>query len=317
MKLIVNGDSWAFGSEIVAPEVEEKYSKKFRYTTEYDYFDENDYYRVPRNWAYYLGQKLGASEVVNLAVPADDNGTIINRTITYLTEKYIYFKKPVDDLLVVIGWSSPERNFFWYKDSGISYRFRIWPYVAHFQTPHNEQFWEYYITYLWNEEEYISRYVMNNIMLQNFCDANGIKWLAFNSFYQTSRNLFQWRDLNIKQQAHDLKLDSYKYSHSRMNVPAPIGNKITHGIYNYGLLWETVNPLRFYKRDEHLNSFKNFIDKCDHEPIYNGMHPSSESHKKWAEELYRYMIENELLGDLLLSDTEKNRNKLLELKKRL
>jgi hypothetical protein len=292
MKLIVNGDSWTFGSEIVDPQVEKKYASKFQYTTQYDYFPENDQYRIPRNWAYYLGQIMNAEEVINLSVPADDNGTILNRTITYITEKYIFFNKPVDDLLVIIGWSSPERNFFWYKDGTTTYRFRIWPYVPHFQIAHNEQFWEYYISYLWNEEEYIPRYVMNNIMLQNFCEANHIKWMAFNSFYQTSRNIFQWRDMNIKKQAHDLKLDSYGYSYSDLS------NNVSsrqHGIYNYGLLWETINPIKFYKRDHHLNTFKNFIDRCDHEPIYNGMHPSTESHKKWAEELYRYMKEHSIL----------------------
>lgn len=295
MKLIVNGDSWAFGSEIVSPEVEAKYSGQYKYTTEYDYFAENDNYRAHRNWAHYLGEELKVDEVINLSQPADDNGTILHRTITYLTERYLFFKRPVDDLFVIIGWSSPERNFFWFKEDKKSFRFRIWPFVPHFNVQHNEQFWEYYISYLWNEEEYIPRYIMNNILLQNFCTANNIKWMAFNSFYQTNRNLFVWKDLNIKEKAHGLKLDSYPFSQKVLNDPNNTELKRENGIYNYGLLWETVDPLRFYKRDEHKNSFKNFIETCDHKPIYNGMHPSAESHKKWALELQRYIYENRLL----------------------
>ena len=293
MKLIVNGDSWAFGSEIVSPEHQKKYSSQYQYTTEYDYFAENDEYRSTRNWAHFLGKSFNAEEVVNLSQPADDNGSILHRTITYLTEKYIFFKKPVDDLLVIIGWSSPERNFFWYKEGQQSFRFRIWPFVPHFNVAHNEEFWQYYISYLWNEEEYIPRYVLNNILLQNFCNANNIKWLAFNSFYQTNRNLFVWKDLNIKTKAHDLKLDSYPFTKQSNDSSIPL--KRNNGIYNYGLLWETVDPIRFYKRDEEKNSFKNFIDTCDHNPIYNGMHPSEESHRRWALELKRHIEENNLL----------------------
>ena len=286
LTIIANGDSWTFGSEIVSPEITEKYKDKYKYTTNYDYFPDNDHYRVPRCWPTKLGELLNA-DVVNLAVPADDNGTILHRTITYLNSNYIFFNKPTDNLLVIIGWSSPERNFFWYKENQRTYRFRVWPYVAHFEEPNNEVFWEYYINYLWNEEEYIPRYVMNNILLQSFCDAHNIKWMAFDSFYQTGRTVNNWVDVNIKDTAHNLKLDSYKFFKNK----EPFGE-----IYNYGLLWETVNNKRFYNKDLSGSTFKAFMEKnspC--ELTYCGMHPSPYSHQLWASELHNYIKENKIL----------------------
>ena len=92
---------------------------------------------------------------------------------------------PTDDLFVIIGWSSPERHSFWYKDDKFNGAFRLWPQVQYFDRPPQEDFWKLYVTYLWNREEYLPRYVMNVLQFQNFCDSNNIKWLCFNAFYQT------------------------------------------------------------------------------------------------------------------------------------
>jgi hypothetical protein len=293
MKIITNGDSWTFGSEIVSPEHEAKYSKNYQYTTQYDYFDGNDVYRIPRTYSYYLGELFQAEEVINLSTPADDNGSILNRTILYLTENYISTNKPTDDLLVIVGWSSPERNFFWYKDEKLSFRFRIWPNVPHFTVPHNKDFWQYYISYLWNEEEYIPRYMMNNILLQGFCEYNNIKWLAFNSFYQTDTHYFHlWQNLDIREIASKLELGSYHYD----KIDKNLNINRQHKTYNhYHKLWDTIDPIKFYKKNDYYNTFKNFIDQSDIEQKYFGMHPSDVSHKAWAKELYRYIKENNII----------------------
>jgi hypothetical protein len=104
-KLITNGDSWTFGSEIVDPAVVSKHLDK-NHITEYDFFEENDSYRIAKIWPTHLAKIMNA-DLINLAWPADDNGSILRRTMSYIATNFIEKNLPTDDILVIIGWSSP------------------------------------------------------------------------------------------------------------------------------------------------------------------------------------------------------------------
>ena len=285
--IIFDGDSWVFGSEIVDPILIDKYGTEVHSGT-YSHKEENDNYRIPKIFPTLLGEKFD-SNVINLSWPADDNGTILNRTITYITTNYIAKGLPTDDLLVIVGWSSPERNFFWYKDEKWSYRFRLWPNHQLSENDEQKKFAELYISYFWNEEEYLPRYVMNVIQLQNFCTVNNIKWLCFNSFYQVpDKNPVDWNDLNTRKELSKLDLKYLPYFSSITN------NRLNYGI-EYNSLWNLVDDIRFYKKNEQNNTFKSVMEMTLGDKAYNGWHPSLESHKMWSDELYDYITKNNLI----------------------
>jgi hypothetical protein len=287
LKIICDGDSWVFGCEIVNPELSEKYPKG-TYPGVYDYLEENDRYRIPKIFSTHLSKLLDA-DVTNLSWPADDNGTILNRVITFITSEYLNKGTSTDNLLVIVGWSSPERNSFWYKDDKISRKFRLWPNVAMFETEEQKKFWELYVSYMWNQEEFMTRYVMNVLQLQNFCDANNIKWLCFNSFYQTpSKDISEWKDIDVRSELDKLNLQGISYNTTTDDI-----RKFWR--YEYVSLWDTINPTKFYKKDQPNNTFKGFIENNGISPIYNGWHPSPESHKIWAKEIYKYLKENYII----------------------
>jgi hypothetical protein len=218
------------------------------------------------------------ADVTNLSWPADDNGTILNRTITYITTNYINKGLPTDDLFVIIGWSSPERNVFWYKDDEISRRFRLWPQVKHFDAPVQEEFWKFYVTYLWNPEEYLPRYAMNVLQLQNFCEVNNIKWMCFNSFYQTpAMNVEQWYDLDIKTELSNLRLDGAHIYNTELK-------RRLHHQFEYNSIWESINNVRFYKKDVELEM----------------LDPTGVVIEKW--QLQGTMLTNVNFGDLSMDD---------------
>jgi len=292
LNIIFDGDSWVFGCEIVDPELSKKLGGINIHPGQYDYLTENDFYRIKRIFPTYLGELLNAN-IENISWPADDNTTILNRTIVHITNEYLSKNKPVDNLLIVVGWSSPERNSFWYKDDKISNRFRLLPNVPHFDTKEQEKFWEIYVSYLWNVEEYLPRYVMNVLQLQNFCNSHNIKWLCFNSFYQTpSVSPKEWIDLDVKNEL--IKLKDFNSLHGYQKSYDSLGKKVSHQ-YEYVSLWDTIDTVRFYKKDQEKNTFKSFMEKRNEEPIYFGWHPSPNSHKLWAEELYEYIIKNKIL----------------------
>lgn len=287
IKIICDGDSWVFGSELVNPTISERYPKTI-HPGEYDWIDENNSYRLSKIFSTHIGNLLNA-DVINLAWSADDNNTILNRIITYVTNEYISKNLPTNNLFLLVGWSSPERNSFWYKDDELSYKLRIWPSIQNLQKENQKEFWNYYVEYLWNKEEYLPRHIMNILQFENFCKANNIKWLSFNSFYQNvGTSIEQWEDVNIKNEISTLQLTTHPYHTNK---------SFNREYYKEGYisLWDSIDSVRFYKKNETNNTFKSFIEANNTDTIYSGWHPSETSHKIWAEELVNYITKYKLL----------------------
>lgn len=289
--VICDGDSWTFGCEIVSPEIESKYGGPNIHPGAYDFFEENDEYRLHRVWSTYLEEYLDC-KTVNLSWPADDNTTILNRTIDYITKNYLSKNLPTDKLIVVIGWTSPERNSFWYNDGTRNWHFRVWPNVRHFDTPQQEKFWELYVRYLWNKEEYIPRFIMTNLQLQNFCRANNIKYMCYNSFYQVpNKSVEEWVDLNIKEELLDITLFGY----TKCGFP-PKRDQVTH---DWEAVWNEISDVNFYKKDKKSNTFNSYIREHCFNP-YIGLHPSPEGHRAWAKEVASYLKNTIIPGNNIL-----------------
>ena len=285
LEIITDGDSWVFGCELVDPKIT---MAGGAHPGAYDYLEENNKYRIPKIFPTHL-EKLMNANVTNLSWPADDNSTILRRTIVYITNNYIVKKKSVENLFVIVGWSSPERNSFWYKDEKRSRPFRLWPQVAHFDDKPQEEFWKLYIQYLWNAEEYIPRYVLNVLQFQNFCDSNNIKWMCFNSFYQTpNKNVTEWHDLDISKELENLSNGYFPYSKTEYETIRQ------HESLHYSGIWDIIDPIRFYKKNQSNNTFKSYIESNVDTPL-TGWHPSPEGHEAWAKELQKYITENKLL----------------------
>lgn len=287
LTLIANGDSWTFGSEIVDPELVAANSTA-GHVCEFDFHENNDSYRIPRTYPSCLAKLLDA-DVVNLAWPADDNESILRRTLNYLTKNYIEPKISTDNILVVVGWSSPERNSFWFKNDEQSELFRLWPNVPAFNHSAQEKIWQLYVTYLWNAEEYIPRFIMNCLQLENFCKAHNIKFLQFNSFYQSPQeNIDRWQDLNIEEEIKKINVNGYQFSNSKYS-------QRQHAFPDYLSMWNSLSESNFYKKNQPANTFKSYIDQAKLNCAYctlgpgAGWHPSPEAHQAWAHELYEYI----------------------------
>jgi hypothetical protein len=291
IEIVCDGDSWVFGCEIADPKIAARYDASTHPGT-YDFLEENDEYRIPKIFPTHLSKLLDA-KVTNLSWPADDNGSILRRTIDYISAEYIATGKSTENLFVIVGWSSPERNSFWYKDDDMSLPFRLWPQVPHFNSPMQKKVWELYVAYMWHAEEYIPRYVLNVLQLQNFCNQHNIKWMCFNSFYQSpNKSVNDWQDLNIKDELNKI-YGSQGYLLQSSDDPLRRKSQLL----NYANLWDTIDPIRFYKKDQELSTFKSYIDSHANKikDVYCGWHPSPESHEAWANELVRYIKANNLI----------------------
>jgi len=290
LHLVCDGDSWTFGSEIADPALIAKNPPE-KHITSLDWTPANDSYRKTKIYPYHLGQLLNASRVTNLSWPADDNLTIIKRTMSYIMNNYIVKNVSTENLFVVIGWTSPERTHFYFKDDKVKGIFRIRPQDGNFESEMQKKFWEMYVEHIWNPEQYFVDYLLTVLQFQNFCKLYNINYLCFNAFYQVPKSgIFNWKDLCFKDEYIKLKT-SFRYQ----VIEDHISNR-NFDFHNYINFWNEIDGIKFYKKDIYNNTFKTFIQENNKTKPFNGLHPSETSHRIWAKELYRYILENKLIN---------------------
>lgn len=263
-ELVVAGDSWTYGSEIRDPKLPESVK---------DWDPPNDAYRLPRIWPTKLGKLVNSENVINLSYPAASNDQIIRNLVGWLTEKYLHPKKSTKDLFVVVGFTSPERKDFYYRDEKNNFWFTMWPMWKHKYPQDNiNRFAELYVKNFYNIEESTHRYLNQIFYLQNLFRQFDIKHLFFQAFYQRS-------DLHIQQWK-----DAPYYRHYN-NQPDQ-------------LIWNMIDNVRFIHKNDEIHSFHNYIKSLDKTPnsdqAIKGMHPSELGHTWWAEHLYEYIKVNDL-----------------------
>lgn len=273
MHLLTAGDSWTFGSEVRDPDLPQSVS---------DWDPENNAYRIPRIWPSLLADKLGCDDHSNISYPASSNDRIVRHTISWITEHYLHNKKDTSDLLVIVGFTSPERKDFYYRDPVENNHgwTTIWPN----QTNHEyhqrgmQAFFDNYRMYLWNEEEYTNRYVQQVTQLQNFFTVHGIKHYFFQAFYNVDdTGIRQWVDSNY------INSETQKMT---------VGESDPRWHFHYnnqpdGWIWDQVDSERFYGKEQAPHTCHSFITQQGHDKVITGMHPNAQGHALWADELYR------------------------------
>jgi hypothetical protein len=291
MKLVVCGDSFTYGSEIVDPQFLEAPSKphqinKFNGIIEEDTDAKNDQYRIERIWPTYLKELIGAKEVINLAKPAVGNKWIFETLLNWLLENYIVPNKTPDDIIVVIGWTSIVRKEFFFNTHNKIYRKTLNSNGDFNKEEYGmREFFKWYLSVVQNDYEGAYDFINYNFEIRTFCDKYGIPCYLFNALpeehhiYKMERKFI---DLNIMKW-----IDSFKY------VEGIWGEDL----YRMSKLkWDHVPESNFLMKDKPSNSFLNYIKQIPLEERLYGVHPTPKSHKLWAELLYEWISNGR--GDL-------------------
>ena len=133
-RLVVSGDSWTYGSEIRDPKLPESVK---------DWDEPNDSYRLPKIWPTKLGNHIGVDDVVNLSYPAASNDRIVRNLVGWLTQEYLAPKRDTSELFVVVGFTSPERKDFYYRNINNKFEhfwYTLWPVsYTHLTLPTNRE----------------------------------------------------------------------------------------------------------------------------------------------------------------------------------
>jgi len=262
--LVVAGDSWTYGSEIRDPKLA---------NSVFDWDIRNDHYRIQRIWPTKLSEMFGFDRVVNLSFPAASNDRIVRHLMGWLVQEYISKNLSTENLKVIVGFTSPERKDFYYKDEKDKFWITLWPMWRHeHPTKPLNEFSELYTTYFYNQEESTHRYLNQLFYLQSVFNLYKINFLFFQAFYQfKDMMIYNWVD--------------NPYARHYNGQPDQI-------------LWNMIDPVRFIHKNDKVHSFHNYITSKDTDPekrnAIQGMHPSELGHTWWAEHLKDYILENKL-----------------------
>lgn len=290
--ILANGDSWGYGSEIACPEIlniqgPEGYGKPNRYKPgKYDTFQENDYYRIPRIWPTYLAQNFGA-QVVNISWPARCNDNIVASTQRWVFD---YLKDGGDpsEVFAVIGWSSPERKHLIIEDLDDKLHYQtMWPAQAEdefYTSPSLRKFAPFYKQHLFNEAEYLERFITQVYTLHIFLKAQGIKHLFFNAFYHYQKAFYEKHvDLNLLTLIDNMEHD---YNAGKIVGWHEETFNFFHRLSLMRNMWNAVPNSAFLFKDT-FASFKSTIYEAYTPDICMiNMHPSPIGHMFWANFLF-------------------------------
>ena len=212
--ILCDGDSWTSG-DIVDPNI-------FGDKLEHVNHPKNTEYRLPRVWPGKL-EKLIGIETDNISIAGSSNDAIVRRTLRRVIQLLETYKP--EEIFVIIGWSSPERKDFYYNGKWES-RETLYPaqLSQDFPDMRLKNFYEIYLDIFWNEEEYIERYIQQNLLLHHFLNSHNIKHLFFDAFYEKEDGMF--KDVDIEETFYNFhSLRSDKIGGDRIRELEFSGNK--------------------------------------------------------------------------------------------
>jgi len=271
MKLILcDGDSWTAG-DIINPEL------KLINENHANVNDPlNDSYRLPKVWPHKLGKLLNI-DTLNIAHAGSSNDAIVRRTMRKVKELLLDYE--AKDLFVIIGWSSPERKDFYYTGEWDAWE-TIHP-VSNYQPIPDKDidtFYEIYRDKFWNEQEYVERYIQQNLLLHYFLKEHNVKHLFFDAFYETRGHRSMFNSLNID----DVIISSGYETESHyalMKYFLKVKKEFSLNDSFRNLLLDKNKVFEY--NGKQLNSFKEeLFNTKDH-------HPSEKGHEIWAKNLFK------------------------------
>jgi len=262
MKVILcDGCSWTGGHDI-DPKLEKKGITNVNHP-------DNDSYRLPKLWPYKLGQLFNA-EIINNGIAGSSNDGIVRRVLRSVKELLSEYR--ASDIYVVIGWTSPERKDFFYRDEDYGAWDTLYPVEREYYHPDSDvqKFWEIYVQKYWNEEEYLERYTQQVLLLHLFLKEHNIKHLFFDAFYETEQ----------------------KNSESNILTSMTIDEKIAENGYDKMGHYYLMSYLNSVRQDIFMpTSFRNFLLQKGRikfgENMFNtkDYHPTEKAQHLWAKKL--------------------------------
>lgn len=218
--------------------------------------------RLENVYPHHLGKLLGATTVINEGLGCGSNARIVRKTLNYFNNK-ILNGEDIKDHFVTIQWTDLARTEFYHSGGG-------W-----FQFMHNGGFvTEEGCTEYVDAEKWITNYY------KNFGSDNKDLALFFEQVYSLGF-FFQFHKIPYVFFSHAPIIYSF---FDDLTKKLPFVEKQVQKLLNH-FIWYGGDCMEAFIHTK--------VDNCL--PI--GTHPSKLGHKQWADMLYKFIIEKDLLNN--------------------
>tara|TARA_X000000368_G_C23018834_1_gene707038 strand:+ start:790 stop:1608 length:819 start_codon:yes stop_codon:yes gene_type:complete len=236
---------------------------------------ENESYRLPKLWPHKLGKLLNIENVHNAGEPGSSNDGVVRRTVENVLGLLKNYSP--DEILVVVGWTSPERKDFFYRETGETDSHWLTLQPAQNMEFYNsdakdlKHFFKTYVRCFWHPEEFFHRYVRQNLYLHYFLKSHNIEHLFYSSFYENP----------------DVGIDDMGKEMYDLIPPNTLENF-------HGLCKTSYKDLTFRNYVQEVHIDENSNNKHQNK-FFADHHPTELGHRLWSEELARDLdyIKNE------------------------
>ena len=276
LTLVGCGDSWAWGTELI--DRTKITGNDWSFNLHWD--PAHVKYREDHRYLKLFSDKIGATSVVDISQGGCSNDSIVRNLFRWLSEEGYLSGRDTSDVFVSIGWTSPERKDFCYNQERPGWEggwFTMYPMWNHdYNIPDLNQFRDIYIEHLWSAEEYLHRWIMQVWQTQMLLKSLGIKHVMHQAFYHHHKSKFlEWSDKRYKELVdHRSNLSDLK-------------------------IWESVDNITFmHKDDPKKGTFYSYIKNIainTGTKVFYENHPNELGHQLWADYMYKYCLENNLL----------------------
>jgi len=276
MRLVGCGDSWCYGDELHDPVI----SPNFVFGKEsLNLIPGNIKYRVENRYLNLFGNKIGADEIVCLAFRSSSNDAIVRTLIDWLVNEGYATGRDTSELFISIGWTSPERTEFFYKERWGQdnwFPFGYWSNAHPDRDPKLGEFEKLYFELFWHAGEYMNRWIRQLWQTEMLLKSLNIKYVMHQAFYHHHHQMIRsWNDKKYIDNTKDIIIPSDK------------------------TIWSLIDPVRFMHKDnDMIGTFHHYIIEQvdgDKKSVFAEWHPNSLGHKIWADHMYEYCTTNNLL----------------------
>jgi hypothetical protein len=278
MKLLGCGDSWTWGDELVDPIEEPVPIMKLPNGFARHQKEVNKIYRYKHRYINILADSLNA-ELVDLSKCSASNETITRKLYDYLAVEGYLAGRDTSELFVSIGWTSPGRTEFYWKqrwgdDNYIP--FGPWSLEQDHKDEDVNDFMKLYFNTFYHPHDYIKKWITTIFHAQTLLKAYKIKYVMHQAFFHPFfEHMHFWDDKQYKNKHIDNVLDEPTKK-----------------------MWAAIDDKHFmHKEDEDASTFHHYVlRKANNDPeeVFEVFHPNAKGHGIWAEHMVNYITENKL-----------------------
>jgi len=272
MILLGCGDSWCWGDELVDMTLYPNY----KFSDDLLDLVDNNAYRENTRYINLLGKKLNADRVYCLAFRGSSNDAIFRTLIEYLAREQYLFGRETSELFISIGWTSPERREFYFKETwGADNWMPVGPWLldSNGSRPYLNDFQNLLFEHFWHTAEYMNRWTRQLYFTELLLKSLNIRYVMHQAFYHSDKKTIN------------------DWSSDDLNNAKDFISKEDSMIY------QSLNEKTFIGKNNSHMTFHNYILQKvngDYKKVFAEWHPNELGHKLWADFLYDYVKDNNL-----------------------